>query len=632
VTRDEHAGRGRRGIDPPIGYGSRPVNPYIAGAPVSGAEMFYGRDDVFAFIQHKLIGRHQDTPIVLKGERRTGKTSVLYQVRRHLDSAYRCVTIDLHGLSLNGIGDLLNGLANSISDSLWRDYELYIPPPGRDVLEADPRTAFESAFLSAVLAALGRDHLVLMLDEVARLDEEIQAGRLDREVFSYLRHLMQHHPRLNFIFSLGSGLEEMQKDYAFMFSAAMYHQISFLEEPAARRLITEPVRGYFEILPEAVDTILKLTSGHPYYTQLVCHSLFDRWVSQAPKPTMTAEDVHAVLGEAIELGSPNLTFVWEDSTPEEKAVMAAMAAAMRPGPRPVTGRTIRKVGRKGGVPLPERNLSAALRSLASREVITRTEPYSFTVDLQRLWLDKHRPLPWLKDELAQSIDQWARAARNFRARNLVVPAAVVVIGCLAVAVPLRIIASGDSNNLGAGSPTSSRTATTVATATSHTSMPTPTSTPDTSETPTLSPKPTETIATLASQKSTQRGTAGVSAGATPTLTATIRSPGSGASVETDYLLTANGTVSPATVSGAQFWFGQSTSRHSQGFAELAPDGSGDWSTQISMLCGGSGPVSLQVFLVPAAVGTAFSNYAAGDGSLPTEVKILTTIAISCTVP
>ena len=30
---------------------------------------------------------------------------------------------------------------------------------------------------------------------------------------------------------------------------------------------------------------------------------------------MTSADVDAVLAEAIELGSANLTYVWEDSTP-----------------------------------------------------------------------------------------------------------------------------------------------------------------------------------------------------------------------------------------------------------------------------------------------------------------------------
>jgi AAA+ ATPase superfamily predicted ATPase len=65
------------------------VNPYIAGSPVTGTEMFFGREDVFSFVRRNLTGRHRDTPIVLYGQRRTGKTSVLYQMSRHLDPRYR---------------------------------------------------------------------------------------------------------------------------------------------------------------------------------------------------------------------------------------------------------------------------------------------------------------------------------------------------------------------------------------------------------------------------------------------------------------------------------------------------------------------------------------------------------------
>ena len=110
----------------------------------------------------------------------------------------------------------------------------------------------------------------------------------------------------------------MAKDYAFLFSVSLYRRISFLEPAAARELITRPVRGHYEVTPQAVTKILQVTSGHPYYTQLVCHCMFDSW-SRAPKPVMDAVDVEAVLAEAIELGSANLTYVWEDSAPEEKA-------------------------------------------------------------------------------------------------------------------------------------------------------------------------------------------------------------------------------------------------------------------------------------------------------------------------
>ena len=105
--------------------------------------------------------------------------------------------------------------------------------------------------------------------------------------------------------------------------------------------------------------ILQITSGHPYYTQLVCHCLFDSW-SRSPKPVMDVADVEAVLAEAIELGSANLTYVWEDSTPEEQALMAGMAAAMRHGTGPVTVDDVRDAWRKVGVSLPEREVARAL--------------------------------------------------------------------------------------------------------------------------------------------------------------------------------------------------------------------------------------------------------------------------------
>ena len=378
------------------------VNPYIAGSPVTGTEMFFGREDVFSFVRRNLIGRHRDTPIVLYGQRRTGKTSVLYQLHRHLDPRYRCIFIDLHALSLDGEANLMWGIANSISRGLKRDHQISVGIPDRATFFADPRSVFETVFLDAVWSVLGEDHLVLMMDEVVRLDEEVRAGRLEREVFDYLRHLMQHFARLNFVFSLGSGLEEMKKDYAFLFSVALYHRISFLEPAAARALITQPVRDHYQVKADAVEKILQITSGHPYYTQLVCHCMFDRWL-RSPKPAMTGADVDAVLAEAIELGSANLTYVWEDSTPEEQAMMAGMAAVMRSRSRPATVDHVREAWRKVGVSLPEGDIARAVRSLTSREVVAGERTYSFAVDLQRLWLEKHRRLDWVKEELADGV-------------------------------------------------------------------------------------------------------------------------------------------------------------------------------------------------------------------------------------
>jgi hypothetical protein len=405
------------------------VNPYIAGKPVSGTEMFFGRDDVFSFIRRNLIGRHQDNPIVLYGQRRTGKTSVLYQLHRHLDSSYLCIFIDLHGLNLDGMGNLLLGVANSISRGLERDHRISVKVPDRALFLADPRTTFEIAFLEQMWPVLGEHHLVLMMDEVVRLQDEVREGRLEGEIFEYLRHLMQHHTRLNFVFSLGSGLEDMEKEYAFLFNVSLYRRISFLEAAAARDLITNPAQDCYQVTPEAVTKILQITSGHPYYTQLVCHCLFDRWI-RSPKPAMTVEDVDAVLTEAIELGSANLKYVWEESTPEEQALMAGMAAAMRTASGPVTVKEIREAWRGVGVSLPERKVAKAIRNLINREVVTGDQTYSFAVYLQRLWLEKHRRLDWVKEELTQALRDWdeqPRFPRLLRHTTAAALAAAVVV-------------------------------------------------------------------------------------------------------------------------------------------------------------------------------------------------------------
>jgi hypothetical protein len=373
------------------------LNPYIAGSPVTGAEMFFGRADVFEFVGRHLLGRHRDSPIVLYGQRRSGKTSILYQLQRHLDPAYRCVIIDLHGMQFGNVGALLHGIATAISRALAQQVTCTVPVPDLAAFVAQPLPMFEERFLDNIWAALGSDHLVLLLDEAVRLNEEVAAGHLDRAIFEYLRHLMQSYERLTFVFSISDGLEEMKKDYTFLFSSSLYHRISFLDWSAARELITDPVDGLYEVTAEAVVRILAITSGHPYYTQLICHSLFDLW-SRIEKSTLTAADVDSVLPDVIELGSPNLTYVWADSTRGERALMAAMTRLARSEADAVSLVRIRKAWRDAGVKVPEWEATQAIRSLRGREVITGDDAYSFTVDLQRLWIAEHQRLEWMRQE------------------------------------------------------------------------------------------------------------------------------------------------------------------------------------------------------------------------------------------
>jgi len=384
-------------------------NPYIAGSPLSGTEMFFGREDVFDFVRQTLAREHGDQVIVLYGQRRTGKTSVLKQLHRHLDARYLCIFIDLHLLELNGLNGFLWQLARNIRRELEREHRIALPALDRETFTADARDSFRGVFLDQVWAAIGDRQLVLMIDEAVRLQEQISAGKLERDVFDYLRHLMQHYPRLQFLFSLGSGLEEMEREYAFLFSVGLYRKISFLERPVAEALITEPVRGCYELEPAAVARIYQTTSGHPYYTQLLCHSLFNRW-HEHPKDRLAEADVDGVLEEVTERGSAALKNVWDDSTPGERVVMAGLAAAIGAEARAVRTADLAPFWREHGLEIAPGEVVRAIRSLFGRDILVGDDRPTFTVEMQRRWIEKWCRPDWIRQEVADALDAEADKA------------------------------------------------------------------------------------------------------------------------------------------------------------------------------------------------------------------------------
>ncbi len=375
--------------------------------------MFFGRQDVFRFVKETLVGRYQDNAIVLFGGRRTGKTSVLYQMERHLDPRYVPVFVDLQGISLEGLGEMLWGVARQAVRVLRQHKGIGLSIPSREDFRRDPEGCFRDGFLDHALQALGDGHLLLMLDEAARLHEQVQAGRLEPRVFDLLRSLIQYHPRFTFVFSMGSGLEEMRQDFALLFNLCQYKKISFLGREAAEALITEPVKEHYRVAPGAVARILDVTHGHPYYTQLVCNRLFARWTRQGGDEVMPS-DVEAVLGEAAEQGMASLQYAWEEASDAAKVVLAALTDLMRGNNRPISIDHLRSGLSAQGIEVARRGIGRALQELVRREVLRLADGgYVFTVDLMRLWVDQYQRLEWVKSSISLAGEAALPAGRDW---------------------------------------------------------------------------------------------------------------------------------------------------------------------------------------------------------------------------
>ena len=148
-----------------------PYNPYFYGPPASKKIGFYDRDDIFRFVNNTLNAPRQNV-IILHGQRRIGKTSILHQIPRHLRNPeqYHAVFFDLQGEKRDSSNsEMLYKLAYAITRSLkWA-------PPDRAMFSKSPE-AFENDFLPRVYEQLGQKRLLLTIDEFDVLAESTQTG------------------------------------------------------------------------------------------------------------------------------------------------------------------------------------------------------------------------------------------------------------------------------------------------------------------------------------------------------------------------------------------------------------------------------------------------------------------------
>ena len=105
-----------------------------------------------------------------------------------------------------------------------------------------------------------------------------------------------------------------------------YKEISFLDKDSAVMLITRPAQGVVTYQPNAIEEILSLSAGHPYFTQLICHELFNL-AQERQIWTINAEDVKTIIDKAIETGEPGLAWFWNGLYPQAKVVFSAAAEA-----------------------------------------------------------------------------------------------------------------------------------------------------------------------------------------------------------------------------------------------------------------------------------------------------------------
>lgn len=397
-------------------------NPYVVGKPLNAASesLYVGREDLFMWIEENLLGKTQPHTLILYGQRRMGKTSTLYQlmngrrgktIREYPDYPIYPVYIDLQRLASCDTPEFFERLSHQIARYLATRHIQVAQP---DVWAANGRNylIFDD-FLDRVERALPHNGLlVLIIDELEQLQSSVAHGRLARDIFPYLRSLMQHRARLTFILAGTNHLVE--EGWNEIFHVGISREIVALTRSETEKLIREPVSPLIHYEDVAVDQIWLATRGHPYFTQLICHQL----VSSAnlegrSHKVISIEDVRRVIGATVAGDDSHLLHLWQESTAVEQLVLAALAGTREAGEEPLSRLDIlSRLSRAAD----EEQVQKALGSLEQRRlvspraverqlprllprpegwepmVVTKDYTYAVAFDLLRRWVVRKRPL------------------------------------------------------------------------------------------------------------------------------------------------------------------------------------------------------------------------------------------------
>ncbi|MFJ6983121.1 MULTISPECIES: hypothetical protein [unclassified Streptomyces] len=377
-------------------------NPYSAGLPVENPDMFMGRDPLIANLAETVTGPHRGSVIVY-GQKRAGKSSVLFHLREKLTLPSLAVSFSIQDLAGDiSLADFLYRICDefhwSISNVVAEQHWDIDPPPEPDLeqIRVAPQQRF-TEYMRRLLTwlkatpPLADSHLVLLIDEFSMVHKEIRGGNLPESFMKGWKAMLER----GFFRCVLVGNDLMPRfiqEFPNEFQVATEARVSYLERTYAKDLIENPIRlpeGGSRYRGNAVDRILELTGQSPYYIQLFCHELVLYMNSEDVRgPAIGPADVEAVADRLMAtLGENEFDNLLTPGDSEVTDISGALVMEVLRATRREVGRAMYHEGDGQGHPEAAR----VIQDLERREVLQRLSGnrYRIRVGLFSQWL-QHR--------------------------------------------------------------------------------------------------------------------------------------------------------------------------------------------------------------------------------------------------
>ncbi len=411
-------------------------NPYVAGRPIrpEDGQLFVGRKDEFRAIEEKL---QTGVGVVIWGQRRIGKTSMLLHLPGHLSHDLLPVYLNLQMLMANTTGGFLYAVAREIVKQMsgrLRGAEprgteqgavatgsasagiqtestvataagipsettgsLPLPVPYLPSAEEfirEPYLSFNHLLENIERQLQPGQRVLLSFDEFEELEQRVKSGKIEPEIFAYLRGVTQTGRGFALLFAGLHTLEQMTREYWNPFFASVQTlKVGYLSELDAEQLITDPIEQFpLSYEYEAIKRITDLTRSHAYLTQSLCHNLVNRLNDPLYRSQKARrEDVDAVVEKTLESSGYYFDdFVWGWSSAEERIALSLLAEKLAEVEGDAAFSVVEKhLGREAAL--------TATRNLVARDILSeRTGEtgelvFRFQIPLAQMWVKQKKP-------------------------------------------------------------------------------------------------------------------------------------------------------------------------------------------------------------------------------------------------
>jgi hypothetical protein len=228
-----------------------------------------------------------------------------------------------------------------------------------------------------------------MMDEFEKLEQKMDQGTVSQSFLEHLRYLMQHRRELIVILAGHHTLQERLTHYWDpLMEIARPLQVGYLDETAARNLITDPWDEFrLQYAEEEIQRLMQATGRQPMLLQLACSNVIRQVNERIARPgastmypTAQPGEVEAALNRFLETEE---TFyfrsVWDWLTEEQQATMKRLAWACQESDQNwVDYQTIPGLDK------------AILQLLVDRQVLKESSGrYRFQVELVQQWVARN---------------------------------------------------------------------------------------------------------------------------------------------------------------------------------------------------------------------------------------------------